>query len=180
MEKTYRSLESAPLPPTGRPLPCRRLGELLLVPPGSELPPRCIHCNEPLKAPIRRRHYRWHSRWLYLLQPINPIISMVLRQQAAKTVHASPGLCPKHRAAHRRRFLLLLFPGFLLLVFGLLLSELANNPFGALAILLGTLLSLLVWPQVSPLRVVTIEEQGAKFSGCKEPFLASLPVKPSP
>jgi hypothetical protein len=174
MDKSLRPQNPAH-PPTGRPLPCRRLGELLLVPPGSDLPPRCIHCNAPAQAPIRRRHFSWHSRWYFLLQPINLLISLVLRQQAAKKVSVSPGLCARHGAVHRRRFLLLLFPGFLLLIFGLLLSELADNPFGALAILLGTLLSMLVWPQASPLRVVAIEEQGAKFSGCKEPFLASLP-----
>ncbi len=57
---------------------CARLGDLVVVPIGSDLPPRCIVCNAPAKTPVKKSNLYWHTPWLYLLLLFNLIVYAIV------------------------------------------------------------------------------------------------------
>ena len=152
-----------------------RDGKILVMRPGSQLPPRCVKCNAPAELPLKSRQVYWHPPWVYLFAVLAlllyPIVAVLVRQRAT----FAPGLCPVHR--HRRWLgialgwggsataLLLMFLGgtydySALMVLGLLLF------LGA--ILAGIILTHLLQPE-------RIDQDFIRLKGCGPAFLDTFP-----
>ena len=152
-----------------------RDGKVLVMRPGSILPPRCVKCNEAAELPIKQRKFYWHEPWIYVFAItcllIYALVCLVARKQAV----LGPGLCPVHR---KRRWLgiALGWGGSLLALFLMFLGG-TYNYFALLviglvlflgAILAGFLLSRLIQP-------ARIDPDFVRLKGCGRPFLDSLP-----
>jgi hypothetical protein len=153
---------------------CTRDGDTVIVQIGSDLPPRCIKCNAPVKGRIKKIKLYWHSPWLYLLIFINILIYAIVALIARSTVEVSPGLCKDHSAKRLRGIFIFvgLGGGACVTAIGLLevgQSELAIIFFFLAIILLiaGALVSRKVYAK-------KITKEYVRLGGCKEPFLASL------
>lgn len=150
---------------------CWRSGRDLYMRAGAVLPPRCITCNAPAIAPLKKRTVYWHSGWLYLLVllslPIYIIVALIVR----KTRRIHPGFCASHTASRRRQAWL----GWGLLATSLVLPFTGSDSAVIFALLafVGALVQAIRLG--SPLRALHIDERRAQLRGCGEAFLASLP-----
>jgi hypothetical protein len=153
---------------------CSRDGKLAVVPVGNDLPPRCIKCNAPVKAPIKEVKLYWHSPWLYLLVLINVLVYAVVGLVVRRTVKVSPGLCGAHAAQRRRRILLFLALGAgSCLIWGSLLTTQDSGLSAAFFIL--AILFLFAGALASrKVHAKKITKEHASVGGCGEAFLASL------
>lgn len=77
-----------------------RDGRILVLTPGSALPPRCIKCNAPALQPQKPRKVYWHQPWIYLLILLNVLIYLIVALIVRKQAVVAPGLCPNHRRRH--------------------------------------------------------------------------------
>ena len=66
----------------------------------SELPPRCVKCNEP-SARFLKRKLSWHPPGLYLLIFLGILIYAIVAMIVRKTATVEIGLCDRH--LRRRR-----------------------------------------------------------------------------
>lgn len=155
-------------------LACYRIGKSLFVPAGSDLPPRCIMCNAPAALPIKKRTMHWHTQWLYLLFLLNILIYVVVALIVRKRVEVSPGYCELHHASRKKRLLIALVPGVGLMLAGVGISFLGEGQLGVLLFILGLVLLIPAYFVNGHLRPTRIDGKGARFAGCKEPFLSSL------
>lgn len=155
---------------------CYRDGKLLVVPTGQALPERCIKCNAPaiLDKP---RTFSWHSPGWYVLLFVAILVYIIAAVIVRKKVKLAVGLCAAHR--QRRRTFLLTALG--LLVFGCLSIFVAIQfefeLLGWLAVpvlLVALIVALYASSTLSPAR---IEDAEARFRGCGEVFLNSLPER---
>lgn len=156
---------------------CRRIGALVFVPAGHDLPRRCIVCNAPAEAPSRLRKMYWHSPWLYLLILVNILIYVVVALIARKSTRVSPGYCADHAARRTRNINIFLIPAALLMTGSVGAAFVSPGPalvlvlgfcFGVLLLIPAIIAARTVWPQ-------RIDQHGASFAGCRRPFLDSLP-----
>lgn len=77
-----------------------RDGRILVLTPGSALPPRCVKCNAPAVQPQKNRTVYWHQPWIYLLILANVLIYLIVALIVRKKAVVAPGLCPAHRRRH--------------------------------------------------------------------------------
>lgn len=153
---------------------CTRDGKSVIVPVGSDLPPRCIACNAPVTSPIKSKKVYWHSPWIYVLVPINMLLYLIVGLIARKSFEVSAGLCETHANIRKWRMLTLALTGTGAFIAAIVLL---NHEQGEMAIILF-LLALLIFviAALSSRKVYAkkITKEYAKLAGCKEPFLASL------
>lgn len=157
-----------------RPTRCAREGKNVFVPTGSDLPRRCIYCNEAVAPVAKKKKVYWHSPWLYLLLMVNVIVYAVVGLIARKSFELSVGLCVPHATTRRRRIggWVALCVGAVLLSLWMLSQDL--DVAGVLGFTVGFigLIGALIAARTVYARKITAE--GVKLGGCKEPFLASL------
>lgn len=153
---------------------CSKDGKFVIVPIGSDLPPRCIKCNEPAEEPVKEIKLYWHSPWLYLLILLNILIYAVVGLIVRSTVRVSPGLCEAHAMQRRRKIFI-----FLSLATGCCIGGIGamqmKAPEAAAFLFLAMLVSLVI-ALVASRKVYAkkITKEYARLGGCKEAFLASL------
>ncbi len=151
-----------------------REGKYVVVQAGSDLPPRCIHCNEPAVQPIKKRKLYWHTPWLYVLILVNLILYAIVAMIVRKSVQISPGLCEVHAARRKWRIFGTLAIAVLMVAGAFVALTHERGDIGVTLFLLAFLM-LVIASIVS--RVVNpqkITKEYAQIAGCKEPFLASI------
>jgi hypothetical protein len=153
---------------------CSRDGNAVIVHAGSDLPPRCIHCNAPVTLPIKTVKLYWHSPWLYLLILVNIIIYAIAGTIARRTVKVSPGLCELHSAQRMRKILVFVGLGAVSLVAGIFTVRANQGAAGIVFFLLALLLLIFGSFASRKLHAKKITKEYSRLGGCKEPFLASL------
>jgi len=153
---------------------CTRDGRWVVIGTGSDLPPRCIVCNEPATLPVKTIKVYWHNPWIYLLVLVNILLYALVGLIARRTVSVSPGLCAVHSATRKRRIIVSTAIFGLFVVAGIVLIANDNAALGVTTFTLS-IISLIV------MRILTrkvyakqITKEYATLAGCKEPFLASL------
>lgn len=155
---------------------CYRDGKLLVVPTGQALPQRCIKCNEPaiLDKP---RTFSWHSPGWYVLLFVAIIVYIIAAVIVRKKVRLAVGLCAAHRQ-RRRTFLLTalgLFVFGCLCILGAIQFEFELLGWTAvLVFVVALVVALYASGTLSPAR---IDDAEARFRGCGEAFLTSLPER---
>lgn len=146
---------------------------VLYVMPSSDLPPRCVKCNEPASTPVKLRKMYWHSRGWYALILLNLLIYAIAALAVRKRVEVSPGLCPAH-ASRRNWFIVGGFASVIGLVFGGILA-LASYPGTGMAMVLAGIVAMFAFALGARIIYpVHIDERGARFKGCGQAFLRSL------
>jgi hypothetical protein len=150
-------------------------------------PDRCVKCNAPAEGYQLLRRLSWHHPALYVLIlfpgiVIYAIVAMCVRKTARLTI----GLCPVHRAAHRRNkaiaWLLCLLGLAMLIGIPAVLADQRGpdvgsyQAMGALAgivtLLVGLVYAAVAVPVVSPRR---IDDHYVYLSKAGRAFLESLP-----
>jgi hypothetical protein len=153
---------------------CKRDGKVLIVPIGSDLPERCIICNEPAQDPIKKTKLYWHSPWLYLLFLINILVYAIAALIARKTIKVSPGLCVAHTLKRKKRLRLIFILSLISVGIGVCFVK-AGEESGAIIAFVMALVILI--PAIFVARKLypkKITKEYAYLGGCKEPFLDSL------
>lgn len=152
-----------------------REGELVVLSPSGDLPPRCVRCNADAEQPVKERTVYWHTPWLYILILVSLLIYLIVALIARKSARISPGLCSEHRKQRSNVIvgsLLAAAIGIGLLVVGI------GNSSGGVGLLGGFLLiGAIIFGMVKG-RIVyatRIDENRISLRGCSEAFLASLP-----
>jgi hypothetical protein len=150
---------------------CTREGKDVIIQRGSDLPQRCVYCNEPAVTPIKRRKVYWHTSWLYLLIVINLFVYAIVAIIVRKSFEVSPGLCEAHNSRRNGWIWGLFGAAILLAVAGVVVPP---NGIGPLLFVLAfvALISIVFAARILYPREITKEY--AKLRGCKEPFLASI------
>jgi hypothetical protein len=150
---------------------CTREGKDVIVQRGSDLPQRCIYCNEPAVTPVKRRKVYWHTAWLYLLILINILLYAIVAIVVRKSFEVSPGLCPAHNSRRNTWIWSLFAAAIMLAVAGVLVPP---NGIGPLLFLLALVALVSIIFAARTLYPREITKEYAKLRGCKEPFLASI------
>jgi len=151
-----------------------RDGNVLVMRPGSTLPPRCVKCNEPAELPLKPRKVYWHQPWVYILLLnllVYALVALILRKRAV----LAPGLCPRHR--RHRWFGIALGWGGSLCALGLMYLGATQDIFAlvvlGLTALLGSVIAGVILARVvNPSR---IDKDFVRLRGCGQAFLESLP-----
>jgi hypothetical protein len=153
---------------------CTREGKYVVIPVGSDLPPRCVKCNAPAVTPVKKRTVYWHHPGWYLLILINILVYAVVALIARKKAKVSPGLCQQHAAIRKRNITLWLVAALVVVVAVPYLS--AHGLEQAIPILMLLALIALIMAALSSQLVTAskITNTTIKLKGCKEPFLESL------
>lgn len=152
-----------------------RDGKILVLTPGSVLPPRCVKCNAPAVQPQRKRKIYWHQPWIYLLVLLNVLIYLIVALIVRKQATVAPGLCP----THRRRYWIGIAVGWSGVPLGLLLAiasaatdECLWGILGLIvflaALVAGIILSRIVLAE-------RIDKDFVRLKGCGRAFLESFP-----
>jgi len=153
--------------------------KILVMAPGSELPHRCVKCNDVAAEPTKVRKIYWHAPGWYLLILVNIILYAIVAAFVRKRALVAPGLCQTHR---KNRLLRLTAAWlFFALGFGVTLlgfTGMNNAGLGAAGILLMLLSLIFVIIAGRILSAKKIDSNLVLLRGCKEPFLASLPPLP--
>ena len=152
-----------------------REGKVLVMRQGGEFPHRCIKCNEPSAAPLRRYKLSWHSPWLYLLLLLALLLYAIVAAIVRKTAVVQIGLCERHQ----RRVLWGRIVGWgglaleIALIWAGLGLDMPPLPMVALALMLPWIIATMVINRlVLPVR---IDDQYVRLKGCGPAFLRSLP-----
>lgn len=161
------------------PSACVRDGNILVVPAGHDLPPRCVKCNEAAELD-RPRKFAWHHPGWYLFIPINILVYAVIATLVQIKATLAIGLCQAHRARRRNAYfaalaIMMLGTASLWLCMtddgaGLSVSMLAS--LGGVALIVAVVVAIVGGRVVWPSRI-TREE--ARMKGCGSAFLDSLP-----
>lgn len=152
-----------------------REGELVVLTPSGELPPRCVKCNADAEHPIKERTVYWHSPWLYVLILVSVLIYLIVALIARKSARVSPGLCGEHRKQRNN-----VITGSLLaaaLGIGLIVVGISNSN-GSVGLLGGfVLLGAIIFGMAKGRLVYAtrIDANRISLKGCGEAFLVSLP-----
>ncbi len=153
-----------------------RDGPLLVIGKGTELPDRCLRCNEPAHGYRLKRTFSWHKPAWYLLVLFNLIIYIIVAMCVRWTAKVSAPFCPRHRSM-RRRAIALGWLGSLagigLIVFGASYPDYAIVIAVGVCVFLGSLISGVVSSQmVVPKR---IDKNFVWLKKVSPDFLAELP-----
>lgn len=153
---------------------CRRDGAAVLLPRGADLPPRCVRCNAPAAAPLKRHTLYWHSPWLYLVLLVNLLVYAIVAIAVRKRIEVTPGLCESHRRARRRDIAIGL--GTLVAgAVGVFVASAADR--GGVALLSGFIAFVAMVATVVRARLVRatrIDDAGARLVGFGAAFLDAL------
>ena len=154
-----------------------REGKLLVLSKDAHFPDRCIKCNAPSVAPMRRCPVTWHSPWWYLLLflavLLYAIVAMIVQKRAVFFV----GLC----ARHQKRVLWGRVIGWgglaveLLLVGAALVAIDSDYALVALALLAPWLIATIVVNRL--VLAQRIDDRYVRLKGCGPEFLRSLPER---
>jgi hypothetical protein len=153
---------------------CTRLGDLVVVPVGSDLPARCIMCNAPAKTPIKKSNLQWHTPWLYLLLLFNLLVYAIVAMIVRKTMKLSPGLCQEHATRRSKRVYGLLGGAVLAFAAGVTFMHFDVPPGGVLAFTASAILLVVASFASRKVYAKFIDTNVAHVAGCKEPFLRAL------
>ena len=152
-----------------------REGKVLVMRKDGEFPHRCIKCNEPSIAPLRRYKLSWHSPWLYLLLLLALLLYAIVAAIVRKTAVVRVGLCERHQ----RRVLWGRIVGWgglaleIALVWAGMALDVPQLPLIALALALPWIIAAMVINRlVLPVR---IDDQYVRLKGCGPAFLRTLP-----
>ncbi len=116
-----------------------RDGPLLVIRKGTELPDRCLRCNEPARGYRLKRTLSWHRPIWFVLAIFNLILYVIVALCVRWTAKVSAPFCPLHRSKRRRAIAI----GWLGSLAGIgLLGIGASDPDYAVAILVGAFLFL--------------------------------------
>src|SRR5215510_694907 len=88
-------------PDPERPFSAWRDGRLMVMLPGTELPPRCVKCNKPADEPTKARTLTWYNPWLLLLILVGVLVWLIVIMIVRKHTVVSPGLCADHKKRRR-------------------------------------------------------------------------------
>ncbi len=140
----------------------------------SDLPHRCVKCNEPARRGSKLRSYYWHSSAWYLLILLNLFVYAIVASFVRKKTQVSPGLCDEHSRQRARRVWSAV--GFVLAgILAAWICLLYLNPWLALGFFLAGLFAATIVSMIArPIYPVYIDERGARFKGCGSAFLESL------
>ena len=153
-----------------------RYRQMLVIVPDSDLPDRCVKCNEPAHAPTKARKVYWHHPGVYFLILINIIIYAIVGAIVRKRAIVAPGMCLVHKK--RRRLWITSAWCTFGLGFALICFDNAQGlglGIGILLILLAVLLGIITSRIVYAHR---IEPTRVWLKGCGGDFLDSLPELP--
>jgi len=153
---------------------CKRLGDLVVVPIGSDLPARCILCNAPAKTPIKKSNLQWHSPWLYLLLLFNLLVYAIVAMMVRKTMKVSPGLCEEHTARRTKRVWSFLGGAVAAFAVGVAFMHFDLPPGGVIAFTASAILLIVASFASRKVHAKFIDAEVAHVAGCKEPFLRGL------
>lgn len=160
---------------------CFRVGKILYVPAGADLPMRCLKCGEAVTHIPRRRKYYWHHPAWYLLLLLRFFPYVIAALIVRKKVELHPALCPEHRRRHHIGLALggvgIVLP--LLMLLGLS-SELVSLPTEMFWILIALCFGLIIASarMTAVIRVKKITATEALFVGAGAGFLDTLPKGP--
>ena len=152
-----------------------REGELVVLTPSGDLPPRCVKCNADAEHPVKERTVYWHTPWLYVLVLVSLLIYLIVALIARKSARISPGLCSEHRKLRNNVIvgsLLAALTGIGLLVFAISDSNGGVGLLGGLTLLAAIIFGMIKGRIVYATR---IDANRISLKGCSEAFLASLP-----
>lgn len=159
-----------------------RDGNELVALVDAPLPPRCVKCNRPVRGTIKSRTFYWHSPWIFLLVIVNLLIAMIVAVIVRKKSSHPAALCEEH-AALRRKIILGAWAAALAGPFvgvaiaglgdpGVLIGVLVAVVMVLGALIFGSMKGRVMLPR-------RIDKKIARFSGCGEAFLRSLPTLPA-
>lgn len=146
---------------------------------GTELPCRCMKCNEPTNSAPLKRKVSWHPPAYYLIiliaLLIYVIVALIVRKQATVSVH----LCDLHRK--RRMVLIGGCWGAVLLGLALVLAAISSSSgevglVGVLLLIGGGIVGAIFGNLVKPTK---IDGTTLRFRGAGAAFLDSLPEWPN-
>lgn len=146
------------------------------------LPPRCVKCNRPVQGRIKPRTFYWHSPWLFLLVLINLLIAIiVVAIVRKKSVHPA-ALCDAHAKARGQIILGAWATALAAPFIGGGIAAISGDAGGLVGAGVTVLLVLgaLVFGSMKG-RVMLprrIDKRIARFTGCGDEFLRSLPTLP--
>ena len=160
---------------TGNDAEMWREGKVLVMRKGGDLPHRCIKCNEPSVAPLRRYKLSWHSPWLYLLLLLALLLYAIVAAIVRRTAVVHVGLCE----LHQRRVVWGRIVGWgglaleIALVWVGMAFDMPQLSIIALALALPWIIAAMVVNRlVLPDR---IDDRYVRLKGCGPAFLRSLP-----
>jgi hypothetical protein len=161
-----------------RPFTAWRDGRVMVMRPGTELPHRCVKCNEPASEPTKKRTVYWYSPWLLLLILLSIIIFAIVAMIVRKNAVVFPGLCANHK--RRRRNVIAaawlgVLAGIVLIYAGINTSSSAQGVVGLVAILVSVVCGIVMGRVVHAAR---IDNEYVRLKGCGKPFLETLPEFP--
>ena len=156
-----------------------RDGHLLVMRKGTELPDRCLRCNEPAEGYRLRRTLAWHRPGWYLLIFLHIIIYIIVALCVRWTARVSAPFCPRHRSKRRRAIAvgwLGSLAGIGLIVFGVSSDPSSNNAIasgiGILLFLASLISGVVISQMVVPQR---IDKNFVWLKKVSPDFLAALP-----
>jgi hypothetical protein len=154
-----------------------RDGKYLVVDVDAALPHRCVKCNAPAHDPTKLRTFYWHHPGVYAVILINIIVYAIVAAIVRKKIALAPGLCEAHKRSRRNKILLAWGGVLAAFVVPILLATVFSD--GAWIIAVGVLIFLvallfgIIAPRVMYARKIDLNV--ARFGGCGEEFLDSLP-----
>jgi hypothetical protein len=154
---------------------CMRDGRILVVARDTDLPGRCVKCNEPALPSPKQRTLYWHTPWLFVLVPVAVLLYLIIAVAIRKKAPLSVGLCARH---DRTRQLgtwigwLGSLTGIGLMVWAAAVIDPLPTIFGALVLLVGIVAGTVL---SRPLVPVKIDERWVRLKGAGSAFLDSLP-----
>ncbi|GMV28301.1 MAG: hypothetical protein AMXMBFR59_04260 [Rhodanobacteraceae bacterium] len=152
-----------------------REGDLVVLTPSGELPPRCVKCNADAEQPVKERTVYWHTPWLYVLILVSVLIYLIVALIARKSARVSPGLCTEHRKQRNAVIagsLLASLIGIGLIAAGISQSSSGIGLSGGFLLLAAIIFGMIRGRLVYATR---IDANRIALKGCGEAFLASLP-----
>lgn len=160
---------------------CWREGNILVMKNGSDLPHRCVKCNDEAVSPLRNKSLIWHHPGWYVLILLNFIIYLIAALLVRKRAKIAFGLCGAH--VKRRRIVIAvswtLFFAAAGSGFWTINSE-GDHPavlVVAILLLLSAIISAMFGFRLPYAKRITTDE--VHVGGCGEAFLASLPTRSS-
>jgi hypothetical protein len=149
---------------------CWREGKVLGLRRGSELPHRCLKCNEPAQVPVAARSMTWHHPGWYLLVPVGILIYIIVALIVRRRASVPVPLCAKHK----RRRLISLSIALVGSIVGIVavFGGGAVTALGLLLLLTGIGFGVVGTRDIYPGRITSGE---AYLRGCGPAFLNTIP-----
>ena len=155
---------------------CWRDGKTLVMQRDSELPHRCVKCNDEAASPLRKRSLIWHHPGWYVLLLLNFIIYLIAALIVRKRAKIEFGMCTQH--IKRRQIVLAAAWGILCISVALgfwAANSEGDSPGTVVVAVIALLAAVLVGMfgfRMPYAKRITVDE--IRVGGCGEAFLASL------